>query len=867
MIHPNDAAYILQNLYPVYLSYTALSKEQKKAVGGWEQHVASQLRLVFSQKLAVKGSLLYALAAPLNRLGTFLGKGHGEKKEQQLFAEAITSLESSFSYLKRKGRRSQIEALCKIVGGKQRAALFEKQWPQFAKEVRLLTHHHATLEQEIAQKLLLMKETIQRERVLPRQEDWKDFLAFHALIEGVCQREEKGEALFSMHQQLEKLCFRYDFPLEKGEHTLPQGVVAGVFLEGLAATLSASSHTRLTLPPDSDPQGALQWGLSESSFLALLLHASKGYSQLKEVAIHGEKVRHSLPPSGVKGLSELIASHPQLHKLSLSHLEIEGESWRPMGYALSQTPRLQRLHLSHLPLGEEGGEAFASSLHRCEELHFFHCSHCELSHLASNALGEALSQLPYLRTMDLSHNPFDSRGILGVLAVIRKGKVRQVNLSHTAIDDEGAIELAKAVAKHPKLDRLDVSFCEIGNVGAQSLQSVFEHHKGKLILEGNQLEKSAESSLEGIERSRKEIEQLFAHQEGREEALRLIDQILIFSQWERAHASKWRVQLLELLNQEVEGLKGLKSASSPPPAMSEEGGEERLKRRLYQLYLRSHPDPDLREALEAKKGRKQARLFTQTLHDLLERNQLILGNEGAKMLGRKIREGQVNSLTLKEKNVGVEGAKGLCVGILRSPSLLHLSIEENPLGDEGVQALGTALVANQSLKQLYLKNVGMGERGARGLGSGLAANRHVRDLHLHEKGLSEEAISSLLEQLHRNKGIREIQIKACHWSEKAARGLATWLSNSPLLIRVKIEMCAMDEEQVQLLAQGVEQSEQLEELHLVHCGVEDGGAKALHEALEGKYQFKHFNLKGNAISDSMKNQLRILSGGEYSFGV
>ncbi|MGL5785109.1 MAG: hypothetical protein ACRCYZ_06645, partial [Alphaproteobacteria bacterium] len=194
--------------------------------------------------------------------------------------------------------------------------------------------------------------------------------------------------------------------------------------------------------------------------------------------------------------------------------------------------------------------------------------------------------------------------------------------------------------------------------------------------------------------------------------------------------------------------------------------------------------------------------------------------EGLKILG-SILPFSLESLDLRDKNVGDEGAKALAPNL--PATLQRLDLEKNNIGDEGAKALAPNLPA--TIKRLHLNNNNMGDEGAKALAPNLPAT--LQRLDLENNKIGDEGAKALARGLPR--ALTRIFLSWNNIGDEGAKALAQRLPAT--LLRLDLDKNNIGDEGAKALAQGLPVT--LRGLYLNNNNIGDEGLAALLEAIQG----------------------------------
>jgi Ran GTPase-activating protein (RanGAP) involved in mRNA processing and transport len=855
MLNPNDAAYILQPIYPLYVAYSQLPLEDQIENGGFCGYLDRNLRAGIGQRFMTAGTVGYVLIGIFEKTRKLWGNVAGnEDKRRALIKEAIDSFSQTSLWLRQKGRTQELQALQSVVAGKQDSSEFLRLWPRCVTQLKIYAQDLSTLDKSLRAKLHRIEQLYGTPEVLVRSEDLKDLRSFFGLITTYLERRHQGANLYRAYRRTERLMMELELA---GKAAVTAS--AGDLLESLSQVLCCLLRNSLDIPPKDAPQSCL-WGLSESSFLALCVSAS-AVSSLKTIRIQGRHLRHRLPTTALSALASVISNNPELTLLDLRDHQLPGPAWRPLAQALKHCPKLSQLHLSGNPLGESGCDALVASLERLNELAQLSLRHSAIDEGALQVLGDALCGLAYLKRIDLSHNPLQSQTGVILGRLLRQGQLRRLDLSHCSLSDSGAEALAAALKRAKKLRVLDLSYCDLSNRGASQIEDSLKQHRPapKLFLEGNHLEIDPQETLLEIHQRQHDLLKLIGPSAQGKEVKRLVHALLSFAKADAELAPRLRLQLLETLDQRLVETR-LRAKASKKGAPLE---QKELLRELFESYVEFHPDQRVRRLARSYKEMEAGEVTT-LLRKILGTKGVQLGDEGCLLIESLLRENKLRTLDLKGQEIAARGADALGEGLANTTVLTKLSVSDTYLEEHGIINLGLGLLTNHSLRSFELLEVGLNEEACASLGDSVAGNSGLRELTLSQQGLDPKASYALLHELRRDRFLSGLHLRGLQLDDDAVEELAFLIESHPKLTTLELSGTALSHDYLRRIAQALKKNKQLKELRLPHCQIDDEGSIILDDVLSEHRSIQKLDLLGNHLTEQGKDILFFRSEMDYA---
>ncbi|KAJ0407911.1 hypothetical protein P43SY_009198 [Pythium insidiosum] len=198
---------------------------------------------------------------------------------------------------------------------------------------------------------------------------------------------------------------------------------------------------------------------------------------------------NAIDRAGACELGVFLSLLPALRVLNLAHNTIDDVGVGSLADGLEDNPTLEELDLTHNCITDDGArrlylKAFTSNLQRRLLLSDGNplTSECKV-------MVAAISQAYDLRQrfarefaprerLDLVNMELRQYGAAAIveclLASVATARCTTLDISHNALGDEGAVEMARLLRGYPALTRLDLSFNDIGDEGAAALADALQ---------------------------------------------------------------------------------------------------------------------------------------------------------------------------------------------------------------------------------------------------------------------------------------------------------------------------------------------------------------------------------------------------------
>ncbi|KAJ7988019.1 hypothetical protein DPEC_G00319290 [Dallia pectoralis] len=137
----------------------------------------------------------------------------------------------------------------------------------------------------------------------------------------------------------------------------------------------------------------------------------------------------------------------------------------------------------------------------------------------------------------------------------------------------------------------------------------------------------------------------------------------------------------------------------------------------------------------------------------------LIGDRGARAIGKLLNRSKLESLTAHDNNIGGPGAQAIAHGLTNNTSLLSLDLRLNRLGDEGGQVIAQALLTNGTLERLHLGGNEMTEPTAIMLSQVLVQNKTLKSINLACNRLGLDGGKVLEEGMSHNTTVLECDLR------------------------------------------------------------------------------------------------------------
>ena len=472
-------------------------------------------------------------------------------------------------------------------------------------------------------------------------------------------------------------------------------------------------------------------------------------------------VQARLPGSGIgnegcRHLAPVLCTHPSLQLLDLSRNNISDEGANHLGQSFRHACcQLQTVILSFNAI--EGSTALGESLSTNQSIRELVLSNNRIGSECVVAIATGLLHNRVLQSLDLGCNPFIAPEAADCLAETledatlcsnrdddkkkkrRRGGLKHVSLrqcalfrhgsmernflqntcltsldlSNNELNDEGAVQLGKALASNNKqhIKELKLSRNNIGNRGARAL--------GAGLV--------ASTTLEVLVLSNNEIQ----------------DQgIAALAQGCRT------LRRLSLDNNRIspQGAVALGQALS---SSKKDGGGSSCCRMVELSLEANHMGNEGTLALAKMLTSPESKLR------LLNLRKNHIGDNGCEGIGQALGcNSALEILNLGDNEIGGDGVSRLARGLLTNKALRRLILSGNKIGNE-TQSLGRAL-SSSSLAELWLCNNSVGDAGLQGIGQSLPTNKALRKLLLDNNKWTRRGLEAVLPRFAANHSLLDI---------------------------------------------------------------------------------------------------------------
>ncbi|KAE9009210.1 hypothetical protein PR003_g17161 [Phytophthora rubi] len=236
---------------------------------------------------------------------------------------------------------------------------------------------------------------------------------------------------------------------------------------------------------------------------------------LSDVLTHGaSKLRtldlgfNRLTDKGATQLAVALETNSSLESLYLSGNEIGPAGARALAQALTKNTHLRSLHLSGNNIGEEGARFLAEGIAGNTALRALYLGTNGIGAAGMQSLATALTHNKSLEELTLGQNKGGSAGVRHLAAAFATGHVAlsTLELGKNAVDQEGAIALARSLCGANRLQNLYLDHNPLGDVGASAFGALLAQNAELRVLDLSYTHMSLlglrELSVVGLARSR-----------------------------------------------------------------------------------------------------------------------------------------------------------------------------------------------------------------------------------------------------------------------------------------------------------------------------------------------------------------------------
>ncbi|RLN47852.1 hypothetical protein BBJ29_002810 [Phytophthora kernoviae] len=247
----------------------------------------------------------------------------------------------------------------------------------------------------------------------------------------------------------------------------------------------------------------------------MMRDVSARFKLLGDVVAHGaSRLRtldlgfNRLTDKGATQLAEALETNTSLESLYLSGNEIGPAGARALAQALTKNTYLRSLHLSGNNIGEEGARFLADGIAGNTALRALYLGTNGIGAAGMQSLATALTQNKSLEELTLGQNKVGSAGARHLATAFATGYVAlsTLELGKNAVDQEGAIALARSLCGSNRLQNLYMDHNPLGDVGASAFGALLAQNTELRVLDLSYTQMSLlglrELSVVGLARSR-----------------------------------------------------------------------------------------------------------------------------------------------------------------------------------------------------------------------------------------------------------------------------------------------------------------------------------------------------------------------------
>lgn len=170
--------------------------------------------------------------------------------------------------------------------------------------------------------------------------------------------------------------------------------------------------------------------------------------------------------------------------------------------------KLRDLNLFGIPFADEGARRIANALPRCKGLTSLQLEAADITGEGVEALAAVAGLCPYLESINLSGNAVDDRGAIALARLLSRSNVRgnsalrTILLDNNAIGNDGALAFAEVLEDSKTLETLGLTGNSIGRIGGDAITNLLGSGQVacSVCLDGNpcrdlRMSKSAKSKV------------------------------------------------------------------------------------------------------------------------------------------------------------------------------------------------------------------------------------------------------------------------------------------------------------------------------------------------------------------------------------
>jgi Ran GTPase-activating protein (RanGAP) involved in mRNA processing and transport len=455
-------------------------------------------------------------------------------------------------------------------------------------------------------------------------------------------------------------------------------------------------------------------GDSGATALAMALHQN---TSLQELCLW----RNSIGSIGASSLAAALMINTSLCCLHLDgsrtgHSDEDDNKIGDIGAvaiaaALRHNTSLTELSLHGNDIGRVGVDALAETL--CTESYLKHL------YLGANRLGDdgataiacVVGSSKSLISLDLATNSIGDVGTAAVAHALKNqtGSLTELSLGWNSFGMVSLTLIAKALTENKLLRKIDLRYCNVGDLGAAALAKALRQNttlQSLLADGGRPCDVGAKSILMALTESNTTLTEI---------------------QWpSSANASLSAMDDISAITGIVRANKAVSRLRTPIPTQS-----------LMCFRI----------------DQKRAILVAETLADntaltTLVLNTNCLGGTGSAVIAKALLKNRtLERIEIVDNFIGDVGASGMAAALKVNTVLTKVSLTDNEIGLEGAVALASALKLNSSLKELELKKNDFGDGGAVAFADALKSNSTLMRLDLGHNNIGDEGSTPILKTL------------------------------------------------------------------------------------------------------------------------
>ena len=132
----------------------------------------------------------------------------------------------------------------------------------------------------------------------------------------------------------------------------------------------------------------------------------------------------------------------------------------------------------------------------------------------------------------------------------------------------------------------------------------------------------------------------------------------------------------------------------------------------------------------------------------------------------------LQELYLRDKRITREGAKSISEAIKVNKTLKILSITGNTISDDGIAAISDNLKSNNSLQELYMGHNNITSEGAKKIAEAIKVNTTLKILKIHGNTISDDGVAAISDSIKSNNSLQELDMSYNNITSEGAKKMA-----------------------------------------------------------------------------------------------